>query len=250
MLAVYYTNAGPSRKENQDAVLINDLVCACSETPQSLELKNGVVFAVADGIGSYKGGAEAASLLLNSLAGLKIDAPFDLPSLKVLCDQSSAKMRALIAKDFSLSNMSTTIAGIVLQERQMAVFNSGDCRVYRFSRPYLAKISHDHSVVQALFDSGVINEDHMRLHPQKNIVTAGVGPDADLTEIYFKTMPRAALNTFFLCSDGVWEAIPLERIEKILCDPPLTAAKNLVDELLEIPASDNISFIILNIKDF
>jgi protein phosphatase len=143
--------------------------------------------------------------------------------------------------------MSSTMAGVFFTKGELAVFNCGDCRVYRFSRPYLAKLSHDHSIVQSLFDSGAIGEEEMRSHPQKNVIISSVGIDNEQTEIFFKKIPIGHPLTLFLCSDGVWETLSLDRLEEILCQPAKEAATVLANELFEQKAKDNISFVILEI---
>jgi len=245
MLAVFYTNRGPRRKANQDAVLINGAIYTAMDEPLSVRSENGGVFVVADGLGGYKGGEAAAALVLDALSRLVSPALPDAAVVRALCGEASAGMRALAARDSSLSEMSSTMAGLVIRAAKMALFNCGDCRVYRLSRPYPAKLSHDHSVVQELFDQGLIDEDEMRVHPRKNIVTAAIGTETTPAEIFFQAMEFHTTYKLFLCSDGVWEALPAAGIAEILREAADTAANTLVAELFRADAADNISFIIL-----
>ncbi|MDR2456806.1 MAG: serine/threonine-protein phosphatase [Deltaproteobacteria bacterium] len=248
MLAAYFCHEGPVRAQNQDAVLVGGAVLLRTETPEYAELGRCGVLAVADGVGGYKGGEIASSIVLECLSQLPSEGP--VPSQETVRSRlrlASEMMRASARGSAELASMSSTLAGVIVGEREMAVFNCGDCRVYRLSRPYLSKLTHDHSVVQALFDSGVIGEEEMRFHPRRHVIMSGVGLDDGQTELFFKTFPKGSPLSLFLCSDGVWEAMPLESLEEILSRPALEAAALLAEVLFKMQAQDNVSFIILEI---
>ncbi|MDR1658063.1 MAG: serine/threonine-protein phosphatase [Deltaproteobacteria bacterium] len=248
MLAAFFTHEGPTRTDNQDAVLLEGTVYIRTETPQIVEFEDGGVFAVADGVGGYYGGDIAAQAVLRAFSGYGIpgeEDPFE--RVKRLCREASEEMVILAGDDEELVNMSSTLAGVVIDAFNIGVFNCGDCRVYRFIEPYLTKLSHDHSAVQLMFDNGLIEESEMRTHPRKNVIMSGVGLDDGETDIFFRSIPFISPVKLFLCSDGVWEALPLEKIEEILCQPIQQAADMLVEAMFKEQAPDNISFIILDL---
>jgi serine/threonine protein phosphatase PrpC len=145
----------------------------------------------------------------------------------------------------SLSRMGATLAGLVVRERGATAFNCGDSRVYRISRGALERLTRDHSVVQALFESGRIDEDGMRNHPRKNIVTSAVSAGQPVPpELYARGVSRVPQDSYFLCTDGVWEALPAERLSAILSGPFPDAAQDLLEALLEAECRDNVSFIL------
>ncbi|MDR1297008.1 MAG: serine/threonine-protein phosphatase [Deltaproteobacteria bacterium] len=275
MLTAYYTNAGPAREDNQDAVLVGSLISPDTENAVLLDPGQPLgVFAVADGVGGYRGGELAAKTLLDSLrelnrvpetrpgaedspespsAGPAGSSPAEAASVELkiteACRRASDKMAELAAETPGYANMNTAVAGVFIGAGQITFFNSGDCRVYRLSAPHLTKMTRDHSLVQIMFDQGLIEEEEMRLHPRKNVLTSCIGRDREDFELYFKTMPQSSPQKYFICSDGVWEALPLEEIEQILCLPTPLAAATLARRLFEADASDNISFIILDQGD-
>ena len=53
-------------------------------------------------------------------------------------------------------------------------------------------------------------------------------------------------NGFFACSDGVWEALPIDEIEKSLsCDDVFTACTELQKKMFSAECNDNVSFVFI-----
>ena len=94
-------------------------------------------------------------------------------------------------------------------------------------------------MVQQLFERGEFSEDEMRSHPRKNIVTSAVTTD-DPFELFARPVSRAQSDAFFLCSDGVWEALSLRDLTRLLNDP---APQGLFETLIASGCRDNVSFI-------
>lgn len=249
MLAVYYTNRGPLREDNQDALLVDKQVLVKTPSPQSFTFENGGIFSIADGVGGYQGGEIAASILTKSLSDIPLGLKEDevRSSLISACEKAAQQMTAKAKSDSRLANMSSAAAGVYIGESYVEAFNCGDCRVYRSIKPYLNKLSHDHSAVQMLFDLGMIGEDDMRSHPRKNVITSSVGANEESIDIYFKRISLVSPLKLFICSDGVWETINLDRLGEIVSESANIAAVKLTAELYTAQASDNISFIILEL---
>jgi protein phosphatase len=245
MLVVFYTNQGPTRSENQDGLLVGGQIYLRTLSPQSLNQEQSGLLVVADGVGGYQGGEIASSTLLAFFSALKPVFENAERAILDLCYEVSDKLKDLSVNQENLTNMSTTMAGVLIEGSNGIVFNCGDCRVYRFSHPYLSKLTRDHSAVQLLFDENIINEDEMRKHPRKNVITSCIGIDKTEINIYFRRINLNSHFKLFLCSDGVWETLNLEKIEEIICYPIIEAANMLVNELFKEKAKDNISFILL-----
>jgi len=101
--------------------------------------------------------------------------------------------------------------------------------------------------VQELFDRGEISEEEMRTHPNKNIVTACIMPNkSSAPEFFYRDFPINYGDKFFICSDGVWEALPINEIEKSLSGgDALAACSELQEKLFSAECSDNVSFVFL-----
>jgi protein phosphatase len=226
------------------------------DSPETLELDGfPQLFAVADGMGGYAGGALAAEIIaltlseaaqahsLKKLFAPALDIREDEKTIRSLLEASTRKMAAAARDAPEMARMGAVVAGILLREKSALVFNCGDCRVYRVSGGATERLTREHSIVQALYESGEIDEDGMRSHPQKSIVTSSVSPGSeDGFELSVRAVSRCRGDEFFICSDGVWEALGAQRLAPWLTDPAMDA-RGLLDDLLSSGCNDNVSFI-------
>src|SRR5699024_5078849 len=121
-------------------------------------------------------------------------------------------------------------------------------RAYLYHAGRLHQLTHDHSYVQELVDCGTITPEEAEHHPQKNIITRALGVDyrlaPDCTSVV--VLPGDLL---LLCSDGLTNDLPPEKIEKILSKAP---CYDLPDHLVEAANAaggpDNIAALLLGIE--
>ncbi|WP_026368081.1 PP2C family protein-serine/threonine phosphatase [Aminiphilus circumscriptus] len=82
----------------------------------------------------------------------------------------------------------------------------GDTRVHLFRGGALEIRTRDHSLVQALVESGRVPLRNARRHPERNVLTAALGdPNVEnlSPEIFCGEVKRG--DAFLLCTDGFWE---------------------------------------------
>lgn len=253
MTVTFMTHRGAVRPENQDAVQIAALVRGGDMSgPESVEAgEYPLLLSVVDGMGGYEGGARAAKILADTLAagssgsfGAELDIDEDTRTLKELLKAAALQMTREALRDPELSKMGAAVSGLLVRKNNALAFNCGDCRTYRFSGEELEKLTHDHSVVQKLFDEELITEDDMRHHPRKNTLTSAVAAkEAKDFDLYVKGVSRCAGDTFFLCSDGVWETLGARQLRLWLELPSTEAARGMFDALIAAGCRDNVSFI-------
>jgi serine/threonine protein phosphatase PrpC len=261
------THRGAVRSENQDALCVAKRIWTEDmSAPQILKMEElrmeelqmeefqmkelPLLLAVVDGMGGHKGGGRAARILAEVLSGAVFEAKLDLEAdegvLNSLLQEAALRMESEARQAPDLADMGATVSGAVIREKNALVFNCGDCRVYRFSSGGLERLTRDHSIVQILYEQGEIDEDEMRLHPQKNIVTSAVSADPTVMwELYVKGVSRWENDVFFLCSDGVWEAMDSRQLARWLTPglPLAQGAAGLFDALLAGGCRDNVSFL-------
>lgn len=255
MKVTAFTNKGGVREHNEDAVVFADCIMSgvSMSSPVYAEIENDRrCFVVIDGMGGYQGGEKAARIVASSFTSY---AESWNVTIKTAQDKitsilhTSVKIISETANKNSLyGSMGAALAGIVICSDGVLAFNCGDCRVYRQQGEYLEKLTHDHSIVQELYDRGEIEEDDMRTHRQKNTITACVSARVEDLDIFFRVLPLNAAQRFFVCSDGVWEVMQIDDIERHITDlSVLEAAESLTDSLfmLHEHCSDNISFMII-----
>ena len=179
-----------------------------------------VVCLVADGAGGHGGGDVAAATARASVLGGFAAAPaLDASALRGLVEQANRAIVARQAEGGKLSAMRSTLvlSAIDLQENRLAWAHTGDSRAYLFRDGALVTRTVDHSLVQQMVASGVIDAEGARLHPQRNMLLSALGsveepPDIDVSG----AMPLAPDDVLLLCSDGVWEPLGDEVLTALL----------------------------------
>ncbi len=248
MKIAFATHRGAVRPVNQDALQLGAWTYTGDRTaPETLEVEClPLLVSVVDGLGGHNGGERAAGILADALAlgssgfGSALDPEADRQLLRSLLASARNRMNADVRQAPALSGMGAAVAGLLIRERSALAFNCGDCRAYRLSGGEAERLTRDHSVVQQLFEGGEISEDEMRFHPRKNVVTSAVIAGDPEFELFAKPLSRAQSDVFFLCSDGVWEALSHADLTRLLNAPD--APEKLFDTLLASGCRDNISF--------
>jgi protein phosphatase len=207
-------------------------------------------FSVVDGAGGHARGEVASQAIVGEFIK-RADAL--LPDEKALRSEFNEIQDVMTAmsKNPVLSGMAAALSGVLLCPAKITVFNVGDCRTYRLHQGSLQKLTHDHSIVQALRDAGKIgSDDEMRAHPLKNQITSSLMAGSPKPpEIYIDNAKTGREEILFICSDGVWESLRHEDMEEILsssADLCFTAQK-LTEALMASECSDNVSFIIIKL---
>jgi len=123
----------------------------------------------------------------------------------------------------------------------------GDSRLYLIREGAVLTRTRDHTPVEELLQNGQIDEDALRAHPMRNSVSRCMGGTPALPKISFGQAELQPGDTLLLCSDGLWSALPEDR----LCDLPEDSSEleqrvnQMTDEadVATYPHSDNISLV-------
>lgn len=178
------------------------------------ELPQGLLIAVADGMGGLNAGEVASSLAIETVTKFftqeKIAAmashngPTRQMYLERIIRQADVNIKNAQRQNASQSNMGSTIVLAWLMGNELVVSWCGDSRAYIYNAAQgLRLITHDHSYVQELVDRGAITYDQAFDHPQNNIVTRSLGdPQHDAKpESCRLTMHRG--DILMVCTDGL-----------------------------------------------
>ena len=256
---IFCTNKGLKRSSNQDSVLIDKFCLTGSmDLPIGMTVdKFPLIFAVADGMGGHAGGEKASYMVVDNLKDLdflNLANNSEEEINEILHNHfiaSQGCMDALVEKFPNLKGMGTAVAGVIIYSSKCIIFNSGDCRVYQFNNGYLRKLSHDHSLVQQLYDLGQINEDDMRTHPKSNVLTSAViaGEPKESIKIYSKTFPLRKEMFFLICSDGIWDFMSADDLESCYSNDIVKTGHCLFNKVMKTECGDNFSFILIKVCD-
>jgi serine/threonine protein phosphatase PrpC len=145
------------------------------------------------------------------------------------------------------STIGTTVVGLAIANGSFRCFWTGDSRGYRLHDGEIARVTHDHSLVQELVDAGMLREEEADSHEQANLITRAVGTDANLEVEMVKGEARAG-DQFLLASDGLTRVVPDDELAAELTRAsPAAAADNLLETVLARGAPDNVSLVIVRV---
>jgi protein phosphatase len=235
-LVWYKTDVGLKRKNNQDAILINE----------ALNL-----YIIADGMGGHNGGERASHLAIESIEAYFIEhsRKSDVRGLIVSALEKANKEIYLESLDHhSLKGMGTTCS-LLYQDGALHIGHVGDSRIYFIKNNEIHQVTVDHTLVENLIAKGEIDREEAKSHPRKNVITRAVGTDVDL-RVDYGIFPKERADHILICSDGLINKIEDQEIMKIVLEN--TGSKS-VEALVELAnargGSDNISVILLSSTD-
>ena len=227
------THAGSVRQSNEDA-LVNrpDLG----------------LWAVADGAGGHSDGATASRMIAEALDGV----PAGLGALDLLADVRTrildvhARLRRR-AEGAGGAIIASTVVVLLARDEHFACFWAGDSRAYLLRQGELRQVTRDHSLVQALVDSGALAEGEAESHPHANVITRAVGADEEALELDKVTEPLLPGDRFLLCSDGLFKALPEVEAAALLGSDETSPAEHLLLAALARRAKDNVTAVVMEV---
>ncbi len=150
----------------------------------------------------------------------------------------------------SARGLGSTVTAALIQNDQAYIANIGDSRTYLFRDNHLQKLTEDHSLVAKLVESKQITDEEVYTHPQRNLIYRSLGAGHRNVEIdIFHEVLRPG-DRLLLCSDGLWEMIHLQDLEKLLKEQSNPQA--LCDKLIALAnmngGEDNITAIVVDVN--
>jgi serine/threonine protein phosphatase PrpC len=201
--------------------------------------RRDVVAAIADGIGSAKGGRVAAETAVRGF----LDGFCDLPETMEVRRAAAAVISSLNGwinsqsrRDPELAGMGCTFTALVLRGRVAHVLHVGDTRGYRLRGDRLACLTIDH-----------VREDGSG---RSNILNRALGVETEV-RLDYGAQPVALHDRFLLCSDGVYGVLRPEAIADILRERSASedSARALVAAALDAGSTDNSTALVLDVVE-
>ena len=237
------TDVGRVRQDNQDDYRAGELP------------GDAAWLLVCDGMGGARGGREASQSACDVIERCFQEqyASKCLPGE----EETFLKKSLLSANRFvfqkalreeSLAGMGTTAVCALVRGGKVFLCHAGDSRAYLYRDGQLAQLTHDHSYVQELVDCGTITAEEAEHHPQKNIITRALGVDYRL-DPEFTSVPVQKGDMILLCTDGLTNVLPKEKIEEIFTKGGFyDIPDRLVDAANAGGGPDNITALLLGVE--
>ena len=183
--------------------------------------KDALLLVIADGMGGHRHGEVAAQLAVTTMtdAFQRMATPALANPAKFLISQIEL-IHELIAQVREEQEMleapRTTIVAAVVQRGMLYCAHAGDSRLYHFRDGHLLYRTEDHSIVQSLYNKGMINKDEMQHHPYRHKIFSCLGGDVPPKIELAERQELVEGDTVLLCTDGLWGAVADEQIKHAL----------------------------------
>ena len=176
---------------------------------------------LADGAGGHGGGDIASRLAVQELIGRFSQHPTEgAAELDQLLRVTNDVLISQREPGTTRQDMHSTVVCLVLDFDQHRAHwaHAGDSRMYWFRQGRVLDRTRDHSLVQGLVDSGVLQPHQIQNHPKRSELRSALGIAADLLEVSAGDGSQAVLpgDVFLLCTDGLWEYLDDDVLERTL----------------------------------
>lgn len=214
---------------------------------------NGQFLAIiADGMGGHQAGDVASematSIMEEKWRGIeKLNSPEEAEEWlnKTLLEMNTSIYQHSLEKE-ECQGMGTTIVVAVCTNEFITVAHIGDSRCYLYNDYKFMQITEDHSLVNALVQSGQISKEDALLHPRKNVVLRALGT-GQTVEPDIQTRSWEDGDRLLLCSDGLTDKVRDHELAEYFKSAKdiEDLGKLLVDLANERGGEDNVSLIIM-----
>ena len=230
------TDVGQMRAVNEDCYSVG-------------ELPGGFVWAViCDGMGGAVGGdvaSQSAVRLISEAITSSFQEHMSSRSVKNLLvnalDNANTRVFDLGQANEDLTGMGTTVVAAIVTGDRVYIAHAGDSRAYLFSAGEMMQLTKDHSVVQAMVDTGQLTQAEANVHPRKNLITRVLGVEETLEVDYCEEEFRPG-SVLLLCTDGLTNCVDMEQVPLML---RTTGFANLAQDLVDLAnrngGTDNIT---------
>lgn len=189
--------------------------------------EKGALLLVCDGMGGMNAGEVASNIAVKTVkqrfsnSNLAHEA---LASDEQRCDfikrviqEADANIKQEGNADPSKSGMGSTIVLAWLIDEKVYVGWCGDSRAYKYNpKKGFVQLSHDHSYVQELVDSGKLSPELAFDHPNNNIITRSLGDPRGTAKPDVKWFPLEENDVILLCSDGLCGVLRDNEMEQVI----------------------------------
>lgn len=167
---------------------------------------------LADGLGGHGGGKtaseEAVHTILEGCTNAKTPEDFNALVMKA--------HRRVLEQQTAVCKMKTTVVVLSVEPRRAVWAYAGDSRLYHFIDGELVFQTRDHSASQIAVFMGQIKPEEIRFHEDRSRIFRALGQESGLTVDVQEEELSCGQHAFLLCSDGFWEYVYEEEMEREL----------------------------------
>jgi protein phosphatase len=208
------------------------------------------LYVLADGMGGAKAGERASRMAVETVAERVLFAPQrDSQVLLSAVEEANRRVLEAAQSDSSLEGMGTTLVAALEVEGRLSIASVGDSRAYLLDDQGFRVITEDQTWVNEVGRPLGLDEDSLKNHPMRHVLTMAIGASSPLTVNYY-SVPLQLGALVLICSDGLHGVLEGPQLEQILrgvrAGNPLEAScRSLVQAAKEAGGPDNVTVVLV-----
>jgi len=208
------------------------------------------LYVLADGMGGARAGERASRIAVDTVAETVLMAQHrDSQVLLRAVEEANRRVLETAQNDPSLEGMGTTLVAALELGGNLSIASVGDSRAYLLDDEGLRILTDDQTWVNEVGRPLGLDEDSLRNHPMRHVLTMAIGASAPLTVNYY-SVPLSLGSLVLICSDGLHGVLDSAELERILKggrngDSLDESCRKLVDAAKEAGGPDNVTVVLM-----
>jgi protein phosphatase len=238
------TDPGCVRERNED------YYCYFEPDDDEAFRARGRLLVVADGMGGYDGGEIASGIAVETVRETWASGTGDPIELLIeALGKAHAAIQDYAREHPQLAGMGTTCTAVAVIGGLLYYGHVGDTRLYLIRQGAIRRLTHDHSLVQRLVDSGVLTEEEAAQHPDRNVLVSALGMRGAVpVDVPEGGVPLEPGDTLLVSTDGLHGLVSdAELLDTVARNEPRKACQDLVQLARDRGGPDNITVQILRL---
>ncbi len=205
-------------------------------------------FGVADGMGGHAAGEVASRLAIEGILHWMAQNPIkELTQSQIenAFGEASSRIWSYAQEHQEKKGMGTTLTGCLIHGSQALLGHIGDSRCYLLREGKLRQLSRDHTLVAEQIRQGKLTPEDAKKHPMRHILSRAMGV-REFAEVDTLLLDLSPGDILMFCTDGVYNWMPDDRIEKVLTENEFSGiAKTVVAEAVDVGGDDNATAVLV-----
>jgi len=200
-------------------------------------------------MGGAQAGERASRLAVDTVADVVLRARCrDSQVLLTAVEEANRRVLEAARKDPGLEGMGTTLVVALETGEGLSIASVGDSRAYLLDDGGFRAITDDQTWVNEIGRPLGLDEESLRNHPMRHVLTMAIGASAPLTVNYY-SVPLQVGALVLISSDGLHGVLDADHIEQILRGGLFggtleESCRRLVEAAKEAGGPDNITVIL------
>ncbi len=208
------------------------------------------LYVVADGMGGAQAGEHASKLATETLFEVMQDSGSpDAAMLVEAFREANHRVMEASLSDPALEGMGTTMVAALDKGGELWIASVGDSRAYLYDDGEFHAVTEDQSWVNEVGRRLGIDEDTLKNHPMRHVLTMAIGVSEQLRVLTYVVKPTPGMQ-LLLCSDGL-HGVALEDEIKAALDSKASLedkCEAMIEAARDRGGPDNITTVLLKVN--